>query len=240
MCEEGFKKELRFTIVCVILYFAGMIFTNIVVICLIRISGIADAIFEIIFISATIVFLKKRNLLSYYGINNPKNLNFKNLLYFIPMILVASVNLWFGISINGSVPQLIYLAIAMLGVGFSEEILFRSFLMKAVMHKNETAAVIISSVIFGCFHIMNLFGDADLFQTILQIIYATAFGFMCAMFFYRTKNIIPCMICHSLTNLAYVFMPENLSTSIQCIGCIAIIVPSVFYGVYLLRTKKNL
>ena len=128
----------------------------------------------------------------------------------------------------------------MLGVGFSEEILFRSFLIKAIMNKNTKAAILLPSIFFGIIHIKNLFGGADIVMTILQIIYASAFGLMCSMFFYKTNNIIPCMICHSITNITDIFLPKNLSIEYQYIGCIAFIIPSIFYAWYLYKTKKSL
>lgn len=60
------------------------------------------------------------------------------------------------------------------------------------------------------------------------------------MFFYKTNNIIPCMICHSMINITNVFLPNNLPIEYQCIGCIAFIIPSVFYAWYLYKTKKCL
>lgn len=237
--NSKFKRELVLTLVCIIIYFTGMISANILS-KVINIPDMSNAIFEIIFALGIITFFKKKNLLSYYGINDLKKLNYKNLLYFIPMILIASVNLWFGFCIKYPVRQTIFILIAMLGVGFAEEILFRSLLMRALMNKNEKAAIIISSVIFGAAHITNLFGGADLFLTTLQIFYAIAFGFMCAIFFYKTGNIIPCIICHSLTNMLDTFMPEDLSIFISCMGCVAFIAFSTFYGLYLLMTKKAL
>lgn len=156
------------------------------------------------------------------------------------MIIISFVNLSFGIHINYSWQQILLISIAMLGVGFSEEILFRGFLMKAIMNKSTKVAILLPSMIFGIIHITNLFSGANIITTILQIIYATFFALMCSMFFYKTNNIIPCMICHSITNITNVFWPNNLSVEFQCIGCIAFIIPSAFYAWYLYKTKKCL
>ena len=156
------------------------------------------------------------------------------------MIIIPLVNLRFGIYINYSWQQILLISIAMVGVGFSEEILFRGFLMKAIMNKNHKVAILLPSIIFGIIHITNLFGGANIVMTTLQVIYATFFALMCSMFFYKTNNIIPCMICHSITNITDVFLPNNLSIEYQCIGCIALIIPSAFYAWYLYKTKKRL
>ncbi len=240
MANNKFKTEMLFSIIWMIIYFALLIFANILSNIIIKIPNSINALVGIIFPIVVIVFLKNKNLLSYYGINNLKTLNCKNLLYFAPMIIISLVNLGFGIHINYSWGQIFQISIAMLGVGFSEEILFRGFLMKAIMNKNPKIAILLPSIFFGIIHITNLFVGADVVMTILQVIYATSYGLMCSMFFYKTNNIIPCMICHSITNITNTFMPNNLSIEYQCIGCIAFIIPAIFYAWYLYKTKNSL
>ena len=110
--------------------------------------------------------------------------------------------------------------------------------MKAIMNKSSKVAILLPSILFGILHITNLFSGANVVMTILQIIYATSFALMCSMFFYKTNNIIPCMICHSIINITNTFLPKNLPIEYQYIGCIAFIVPSAFYAWYLYKTKK--
>lgn len=238
MINNKFKKEIFYSIVWIIIYFMLVILANILSNTIIKIPNSINALVEIIFPISVIIFLKEKKLLSYYGINSLKRLELKNLLYFVPMIIISLVNLRFGIYINYSWQLILLISITMLGVGFSEEILFRGFLMKAIMNKNPKAAILLPSIIFGIIHITNLFSGANIIMTILQVIYATFFALMCSMFFYKTNNLIPCMICHSITNITDVFLPNNLSIEDQCIGCIAFIIPSAFYAWYLYKTKK--
>lgn len=238
--NNKFKKEMLYSILWIIIYFILVILANILSNKIIKIPNSINALVEIIFPIIILFFLKKKNLFSYYGINSLKKLNYKNLLFLIPMIIISFVNLSFGIHINYSWQQILLISIAMLGVGFSEEILFRGFLMKAIMNKSTKVAILLPSMIFGIIHITNLFSGANIIMTTLQIIYATFFALMCSMFFYKTNNIIPCMICHSITNITNVFLPNNLSVEFQCIGCIAFIIPSAFYAWYLYKTKKCL
>lgn len=240
MKNNKFKKEMIFSITWIIIYFLLVIFANILSNIVIKIPNSINALVEIIFPIIVIIYLKKKQLLSYYGINSLKKLNYKNLLFCLPMIIIALVNLGFGIHINDSWQQILLISIAMLGVGFSEEILFRSFLIKALMNKNSKVAILLPSIFFGIIHITNFFGGADIVMTILQIIYATSFALMCSMFFYKTNNVIPCMICHSIANITNTFLPNNLSIEYQCIGCVAFIIPSVCYAWYLYKTKKSL
>ena len=240
MINNKFKKEIFYSIVWIIIYFMLVILANILSNTIIKIPNSINALVEIIFPISVIIFLKEKKLLSYYAINSLKRLELKNLLYFVPMIIISLVNLRFGIYINYSWQLILLISITMLGVGFSEEILFRGFLMKAIMNKNPKAAILLPSIIFGIIHITNLFSGANIIMTILQVIYATFFALMCSMFFYKTNNLIPCMICHSITNITDVFLPNNLSIEDQYIGCIAFIIPSAFYAWYLYKTKKCL
>lgn len=198
-----------------------------------------NALTGIVFLIGMITYLKKKKLLSYYGINNLKELEYKNLLFCLPMIIIALGNLRYGIHINNSWEQIVYISLEALGVGFAEEILFRSFLMKAIINKSATAAIIISSAVFGIIHIFNLFYGADIITTLAQVIYATALGLMFSMFFYKTNNILPCVICHSIINMTNTFLPSNLSNEQLYIGWAIIIIPAVFYSWYLYKTKKT-
>lgn len=240
MTNNKLKKELINFVLWLCLYLTLLLFANILSNLVIKIPNSINAVFEIIFSAVMIVFLKNKKLLSYYGINSLKRLDFRNCLYFIPMIIFSLSNLIFGIHINDPWQQILLISVAMLGVGFIEELLFRGFLMKALMNKNEKAAILLSGSFFGILHLINLFGGADTISTILQVIYAASFGLMCSMFFYKTNNIIPCMICHILTNITDTFLPSDLSLEYQYIGCIAMIIPSVFYTWYLYKTKKPL
>lgn len=240
MENSSFKKELTFSVIWLIIYFILIILANVLSEYVIKIPNSVNAFVEILFPTVVIAYLKKRGLLSYYGINSLKHLNYKNLLFFVPMIIIAVLNLGFGIHIKYSLQQLLLISVAMLGMGFSEEIVFRSFLIKTLMNKNTKVAILAPSIIFGVIHLTNLFGGENLIQTVLQAIYACSFALMCSVFFIKTNNIIPCMICHSITNITNSFLSNDLSIAYKCIGCIAFIIPSAFYALYLYRTKKEL
>lgn len=196
------------------------------------------AIAYLLLCGIVIFVLYKKGKLKYYGFRSLHSLNYRKLLFCIPMIIIASVNLWSGIHINDTWIQIILVSVCMLCVGFIEELLFRSFLVKALMNKSEALAIIVSGSIFGFIHLLNIFTGADLFSTLLQVLYAMSFGFMCAIFFCRTNNIIPCVLCHSIGNVFDTFLPAEQSLSMQYFGCGAIIIIAGFYSVYLLKRRK--
>jgi hypothetical protein len=114
--NNKFIKEIQYSIVLIIIYFILVILANILSDRIIKIPNSINALVEIIFPIIVITLLKRKKLLSYYGINSLKKLEFKNLLYFIPMIIISLVNLGFGIYINYSCLQILLISIAMLGV----------------------------------------------------------------------------------------------------------------------------
>lgn len=239
MTSNKFKNDIIISVILISVYFAlvnlATKLSNVI-----NIPNSINALVEIIFLIAVIAYLKKKKLFSYYGINSLKELDYKNLLFCVPMVIVALGNLRYGIHINHSWLQIVFISLKMLGVGFAEEILFRSFLIRAIMNKSSTAAVIISSIVFGMIHIFNLFYGADVTITLTQVVYATALGLMWSMFFYKTNNILPCVICHSIINVTSTFLPKVLSNVQLCTGWIIFIIPSVFYTWYLYKTEKPL
>ena len=179
--------------------------------------------------------------MSYYGLESIKKLDCKNLLYFIPLIIIAFVNLLKGINLNVSTNQFILISICMICVAFFEEILFRSFLMRTLMNKNDVLALIVSSSLFGLIHLINIFSnDSNIYEIIMQSVYAFSSGFLYASFFYKTKNIIPIILGHALLNFLNIFLPLDLTLMEQIIGCSIICIISIVYATYILKTKKQL
>ena len=195
-------------------------------------SAIVNTIFSIALIILMII-LKR---IQYYGLI--KVTNSKQYLYFIPLLLIASVNLWNGININNSTSEIIFHILTMINVGFLEEIIFRGFLFKMMAKDNIKSAVIVSAITFGIGHIVNLFNGAELIPTLMQICYAISIGYLFVIIFYKSKSLIPCIITHSLINSLSIFNVEN-SISLYVAPAFLIIVP-VAYAIYINKNKRLL
>lgn len=191
-----------------------------------------------------LLFIKKNGLSKKYGLCKSK-ISACKMLFYIPIIIIITMNLWYGIALSLSALETVLYILTMLCVGFLEEIIFRGFLFKSMLKDNPTPAIIVSSVTFGIGHIINLFNGsgAELLPNILQVIYAIGFGFMCVMIFYKSGSIIPCVIVHSLFNALSVFANEaEITTNDQIISCIILTVLSGSYALYLalkFKDKKN-
>ena len=78
--NNKFKRELVFSVVSVSVYFALLNLAN-KLSSAINTPNSINALVGIVFFVAVIVYLKKKNLLSYYGIKSLKELDYKNLLF---------------------------------------------------------------------------------------------------------------------------------------------------------------
>ena len=168
-----------------------------------------------ILLSAIILlFLKKNGLFADYGLFAPK-ISAKSMLYYIPILVMLTANLWYGVTLNYGALETVLYILAMLCVGFLEEVIFRGLLFEAMRKDNVKAAIIVSSVTFGIGHIINLINGsgAELLPNLLQVVYATAAGFMFVMMYYKSKSLIVCIAVHGIFNALSVFANEANSTA---------------------------
>ncbi len=186
------------------------------------------------------VFIKKNCLCEKYGLCKPREKASK-LLFYVPLLLILTVNLWHGLNFNLSAEETLLYIFTMLCVGFLEEVIFRGLLFNAMLKDNLKAAVIVSSVTFGMGHIINLFNGsgAELLSNILQVIYAMAAGFMLVMLYLRTKSLVIPVAFHGVFNALSVFSDEGaITVRDRIVSCVFLVAVSGLYGLYLLAGKK--
>ena len=143
----------------------------------------------------------------YYGLKKVENA--REYLYFIPLLIIVTVNLWNGININNSKGEIVFHILTMINIGFIEEIIFRGFLFKMMAKNNVKSAILVSAVTFGAGHVINLLNGADLVPTLFQICYATSIGYLFVILFNKSKSLVPCIVTHSLVNSLSIFNVEN-------------------------------
>ena len=181
------------------------------------------------------LFVWKYGLMEKYGLSGWAKNN-KAMLWFIPLWIAASSNLWGGVSPRYQLPGLIFAVISMAFVGFSEELIFRGFLFKAMLKDGSViTAVIVSSVTFGLGHIINLFTGHELTETLLQIVFAIAIGFAFTMTYYRGGSLLPCILAHSIIDVFSLFASDNASSLMNWVTHIVVIFIMIAYGLYLVK-----
>ena len=184
-------------------------------------------------------WIRRNNLKAKYGLC-PFEASPKTYLYFIPFLLLATTNIWWGVKMNLSVTESVLYVISMLCVGFLEEVIFRGFLFKALAKDNIKTAIIISSITFGFGHIVNLLNGSDIAETLLQVCYAVAIGFAFTIFFYSSKCLWPCIITHSVINSLSAFANRKNAPAWHGIASsLFLCVISLAYAAYILNRTKN-
>jgi len=182
-------------------------------------------------------WIRRHGLSEEYGLCSFKR-NWRNYLYFVPLLPIITVNLWNGVTRNASPAETVLYILSMLCVGFIEEIIFRGFLFKAICKSNVKQAILISSITFGIGHMVNLFNGADVLPTLLQICYATAIGFLFTILFYKGGSLLPCIITHSIFNSLSIFAVHG-SQLFQIITAVALCVISVGYALWILKKASQ-
>ncbi len=151
-------------------------------------------------------FVRDGGLMHHYGLCRAQ-VSARRVLYYLPLAVLATRNLWNGAAMEQPLPDTIACVICMLGVGFVEELIFRGLLFRAIERENPRAAILISSITFGLGHILNLFNGSGmtLWENLLQIAGAMLMGFLFVILFRRSGSLIPCIATHSSLNALSAF-----------------------------------
>ena len=195
----------------------------------------------IILSAILLLFFRKNGLFRDYGLCAPKA-SARSMLYYVPILVMLTANLWYGVTLNYGVLETLLYILAMLCVGFLEEVIFRGLLFEAMRKDSIKAAIIVSSVTFGAGHIINLINGsgAELLPNLLQVVYATAAGFMFVMMYYKSESLIVCIVAHGVFNALSVFVNEtNATAEMRILTAILLTVITGSYALYLALSMKK-
>lgn len=231
------KDEVWFAVGWIVLYVVG--FSNADM--LSEAAGIPKLLTVLLGLVMTVVlclFVWKNKLQEYLGLCTVKG-SFKSLLWFLPLLAISSVNLWGGIAVQGTLPEILLYIGSMCFVGFLEELIFRGLLFKGMAKTNVTAAVIVSSLTFGMGHAVNLLTGAPVGETLLQLVYASAVGFCFTAIFLAGGSIWPCILAHAFVNgTSVIARPQSFELQLITAGVQTAV--GIAYGLWLLYGyKKN-
>ena len=186
-------------------------------------------------------FVRKNGLTEKYGLCKPQ-LPAVRMLYYIPLLVLLTANLWYGVAMNLSPLETVLYVLSMFCVGFLEELIFRGLLFQAMVKDGVKSAIIVSSVTFGIGHIVNLINGsgAELLPNLLQVLYAVVIGFAFVMIYWKTKSLMPCIIVHSVFNGLSAFANEAVMTpQRQIVSGVLLAVIAGGYALYLALAVKE-
>lgn len=238
-CMNNFykKSELWFALIWIIVYVVDTSICD-AISRAIGIDKIITVPYLLLLSAIAIVWLKKNGFFNKFGISKT-DIEAKNFLYYIPLIILCSCNFWYGVKMNGTWGAFALYAISMLCVGFLEELIFRGFLFKAMVKDGIKSAIIVSSVTFGIGHIVNLINGsgATLLENLCQVVSAIAIGFLFVVMFYRGKSLVPCIRAHQFINVTS-FLANQLAidSTTRIVQSVIICAIALVYACILLKT----
>ncbi|MFX0070504.1 MAG: lysostaphin resistance A-like protein, partial [Candidatus Hermodarchaeota archaeon] len=110
--------------------------------------------------------------------------------------------------------------------GIWEELLYRGIILHLFLKKySKHKSVVLSSVLFGLSHSINLLFGANLIATLIQLVFTTILGMMWGYMTIYSKSLIPAIICHYLADsplLIYIFY-----------GAVQASIPNIFVGIFI-------
>ncbi len=228
------KSEILFAVICIAVYTVSMG----------TLRNLGDdspwMMLGLILFSAVIfLFVRKNGLMEKYGLAGWAG-NSREMLWFIPLWIIAGTNLWAGVNVKYAMPGQIFAAVSMALVGFVEELVFRGFLFKAMLKDgNIKSAIMISSVTFGLGHILNIFTGHDLVPTLIQVVFAVAVGFILTMAFYKSGSLLPNILMHSAVDVFSVFAGADAPQWINWVSHGVVLVTTFVYCLYLAKRVET-
>jgi uncharacterized protein len=161
-------------------------------------------------------------------------------LLFLPIVILV---------INGikaaSPGKVMWFALFTLMAGFAEESFLRGVVLRAMMPSGSTRAVLVSSLIFGLAHLINIWQGHSASTVIIQIIYSTLLGIGFAGARLYTGTIWPAIMIHALIDFVdfasrgFVLAVPQTITLTGVIFTIVITSLYALYGWLLLRRTKT-
>jgi len=136
--------------------------------------------------------------------------NGKKLLWLLPMWVLSTGNLWGGMSLRYDGITTVMAVLSFLLVGVAEEIIFRGFLFNGMRRTGKlSVAVVVSAITFGMGHIVNLLTGHATMETLVQVLFAIAWGFLFTFAYLKGGSLLPCIAIHGLIDVFSVFARDN-------------------------------
>lgn len=234
------KDETIFAAVWIVIYVVGFgnagVLTDDVVT-----NYAAQVAVGLVMVVALVTFASKNGLLEYWGLC-PLRGDARRFLWFVPLVVFMSENVWLGLGTGEDSALATVLGIAAIGVlaPILEELVLRVILYRALGHSNALRAFVICSVTFGIGHIVNLLFGQDPVRTLTQVGYALCIGFCFMAVLHAGRSVVPISLAHIEMNTLSFFANQGemgtaadyATIAIMCVGCVA-------YGIYVLRAHAG-
>lgn len=187
-----------------------------------------------------------------YDVLNPKYVFTKRFLFILPCLAVAVNNLPLvallrgDAKISGSSAEIAFFAVECVFVAVFEELAFRGVLFLSILknHGNRKGifvSILISSALFGLFHMVNLIYGASLGSVMLQVVYSTLVGCMCAFVLLRTHSVWLAALVHAVYNFCGQIVPRlGEGEMLNAPQIIITVIISLFCAIYIIFSLNKI
>ncbi|WP_146127335.1 CPBP family intramembrane glutamic endopeptidase [Clostridium vincentii] len=196
--------------------------------------------FLVMAIIITVYMTSNGRRLSMFGFRRVELPKTKEVLYYIPLLVVALVIPTLGgINTDLSLKVVMSIIIFTFLVGYTEEFIFRGIIKEKLKSKGGTFYIIFSSIFFGVLHMANGL-NGDIFSAILQALNAFLVGIILSQLITVVDNIIPLIAFHFMYDaLAYITKDNPGNVNLEYIASGILTVLLVSYASYLFNILKN-
>ncbi len=186
-----------------------------------------------VFSMALLLFIRRGDLAKELGMDRWLQ-NGKGLLWLLPMWVLSTGNLWDGFALRYTGMELVMAVLSFLLIGVAEEIVFRGFLFTGMRKTGRlSVAIVVSAVTFGMGHIVNLLTGQATFDTLLQMVFAVAWGFLLTFAYLKGGSLLPCILIHGIIDAASVFGRDT--TAGDTVYIVATIAVALIYCLYMAK-----
>lgn len=156
--------------------------------------------------------------------NKNRLLLFSALALFVLMELFNIISAWMNGDLLAGHPAPI-LILSYLFVSIFEETVFRIlpvrfFAARLVSKKDEVMLVVLTSLAFGLFHLVNIFSGASVLFTLLQIIFASSIGSFFCVLFLRIRSPLLIVALHFAHDVITGFNSPDLTRGVIYSGAV--------------------
>ncbi|NTV65872.1 MAG: CPBP family intramembrane metalloprotease [Oscillochloris sp.] len=162
----------------------------------------------------------------------------RDLLFVLPLLLPILLNLIVGLSIPSLLRFMELLALAFL-IGFAEEAIFRGLMLNALKARGLWQAAIITALLFGLSHSLNLLSSKSGADILIQISYALAIGFAFAAIVLKKGILWPLVIAHMLIDFTSFIGKATVPAVWNVVAGVALTFLFMSYGLYLMRQQRD-
>lgn len=161
----------------------------------------------------------------------------RDLGFFLLPLLPVLINLAVGLNVPNLLLFTELLAIALL-IGLAEEAIFRGLMLNALKARGRWQAAIITSLLFGLSHSLNLLSGKRVGDILIQISYALAIGFAFAALVLKKGILWPLVIAHALIDFTSFIGKTPVPAVWNVVAGLALTCMFMSYGLYLMRQRS--